>query len=72
MMQSLPQNLTRRAKLSTGAILAAIVLTIAALIALSAAIGRHEIGGYEIQNPVSPVSDWKAAPSQAGLALARN
>ena len=49
-----------------GAILAAIVLTIAALIALSAAIGRHEIGGYEIQNPVSPVSGWRRTPAGSG------
>lgn len=72
MMQQLPQNLTRRARLSTGAIIAAIVLTIAALIALSAAIGRHDIGSYEVQNPVSPMSEWNAAPSEARLAVARN
>ncbi len=72
MMQQLPNNLARRAKLSTAAILAAIVLTIAALIALSAAIGRQEIGGYEIQNPVSPMSEWNASPGKARLAIAGN
>lgn len=72
MMQPLPKNLTRRAKLSTGAILAAIVLTIAALIALSAAIGRQEMGGYEIQNPVTPMSEWNAVPAEARLAVAGN
>lgn len=61
-MPQTPQNLARRARLSTGAIVVAIVLTISALLALRAAIGRPDVsGGYEIQNPVSPLEGRKPA-----------
>ena len=61
-MQQSPQNLARRARLSTGAIVVAVVLTIAAFLALRAAIGRPEVtGGYEIQNPVTRLESQKPA-----------
>ena len=68
-MQHLPQNIARRARLSTGAILVAIVLTIAALIALSAAIGRRDVSGYQIDNPVSPLELHKVNASGESLVL---
>lgn len=72
-MQQLPQNIARRARLSTGAIVVAIILTIAAVFALSAAIGRPEMGGYEIQNPVSPLDMHKVSAGDSELGVgARN
>lgn len=56
MKQPLTQNIARRARLSTGSIFVAVVLTIAAALAVAAAIGRHDLGGYEIQDPVSPLA----------------
>jgi hypothetical protein len=53
MMQQLPQSMARRARLSTVSIVVATILTVAALIALAAAVGRHEESGYQIQDPVS-------------------
>lgn len=69
MMHELQQNLARRARLSTGAILAAIVLTIAALFALSAAIGRRDMSGYQIDTPVSPLTLDKVKTEAESLAL---
>lgn len=54
-MNHVSNNIARRARLSTGAIIVAVLLTIAALLALAAAIGRPQMEGYEIQNPVSPL-----------------
>ena len=63
MMHLVSQNLARRARLSTRAIFAAVFLTVAALIALMAAIGQRDVGGYQIESPVTPLDEHKKAAS---------
>lgn len=59
-MQQMPQNIARRARLSTASILVAIGLTVAALFALAAAIGHRDVSGYQVDTPVLPLQAVKA------------